>query len=381
MAAQAEIEEAGNAEYADNHMAAIFKEGMSFSGYERDYLGMSDRGERLIDISGVSGLDSIGDGRGAAFADFDNDGDTDIVLVSLQRDGHELFRNNVGSDRGFVRVRLIGAASGLDAFGAVVRVKTAAGIQTAVKSAGSGFLAQNDPRLLFGLGDSSGAEWIEVAWPSGAQQRVSRLPGSWRSGIPAGTTLEITEGGRNSLVAESRFSLVDPLSSEERLLTSLTFRPGEVFPDLQMLTKEQIPDGAKLAGPDPASLRQLLSPGRRLLVNLWATWCVPCRLEMPELQGLQSSFDAQGIDLVGVSIDTQTLGAVAGYVEQIGARYPIYVSQDQAVADLYVGGRISVPLSVLLDDTGRVMQVIGGWSAATAESFERLAGQAASAAH
>ena len=96
------IEEAGNAEYADIHMAAIFKEGMSFSGYERDYLGMSDRGERLIDISGVSGLDSIGDGRGAAFADFDNDGDTDIVLVSLQRDGHELFRNNVGSDRGFV---------------------------------------------------------------------------------------------------------------------------------------------------------------------------------------------------------------------------------------------------------------------------------------
>ena len=103
--------------------------GFSFSGYERDTTRLN-RGGRFLDISGVTGADSATDGRGAAFADLDNDGDVDIAL-RVQADIGErrllLYRNEVGNRNGFLRVSLEGRESGRDAFGAVVRVTTADG--------------------------------------------------------------------------------------------------------------------------------------------------------------------------------------------------------------------------------------------------------------
>ena len=94
-------------------MGKIFEEGFSFSGFERDKLYLSDRGERFIDLSGLSGLDSVTDGRGAVYGDFDNDGDYDIFLTALQSQVHHLFKNSVGHHRGFVRVALEGTRSGV----------------------------------------------------------------------------------------------------------------------------------------------------------------------------------------------------------------------------------------------------------------------------
>ena len=115
-------------------MGAIFKEGFSFSGYERDLLSMNLGDGRFMNISGVSGVDSISDGRGSVFADFDNDGDLDIFLTTAQGEAHFLFRNNVGQRNGFLRLELEGTRSGRDAFGTVVRVKTSAGVQTKMSS-------------------------------------------------------------------------------------------------------------------------------------------------------------------------------------------------------------------------------------------------------
>lgn len=370
MAAQAEAETTGNSEYQKEHMSAIFQEGLSFSGYERDYLAMNIGGTELIDISGVSGLDSIGDGRGAAFADFDNDGDLDIFLVSFQRNAHELFRNNIGSDHGFVRVTLQGTDSGRDGFGAIVRAGTSNGVVTKIKSAGSGFLAQHDPRLLIGLGEAAQADWIEVSWPSGLVQRVEGLDGV--PGIPAGTSLLIREGGATTRVDEQAFTLADPMSSEDRTFAGLAFGRGDVFPDLTLLARDQVPDGAALPGPAVTSLHQLLQPGRRTLLNLWATWCLPCRREMPELEQLSESLAAAGVDLIGISIDTDTVARVVPFLREVGTTYPVHVSNDDRIPGLFEGGEITVPLSILLDDTGRVLRVIGGWSVETAEQFHAL---------
>ncbi len=377
MAAEASIEEAGNEQYTRTHMSAILKEGFSFSGYERDYLALSVRGERFVDVSGVSGIDSIGDGRGAAFADFDNDGDLDVLLVSLQRRAHELFRNDIGQDAGFIRVALRGEAPATDAFGAVVRVRTPAGIQTKIKSGGSGFLAQHDPRLLFGLDGHERAEWIEVTWPDGRVQRIDSIDGV--PGVPAGASLLVGQDGSVTRVRERRFTLVDPLSDEQQLLTTLAFAPGDRFPDLRLLPAEAIPGGDALTGPAAASVYGLLRPGRRLLVNLWATWCLPCRREMPELARLAGPLRDRGVDLVGVSIDRERLEAVPGFAREVGADYPIYVTDDERVPELFAGGQVAIPLSVLLDDSGRVLEVIGGWSEASAKRFDALAGGAAGA--
>ena len=195
-------------------MRLLFNAGFSFSGYERNHLFLNLEGKRFKDISGVSGLDSLLDGRAAVTADFDNDGDQDILVTTIQGEGHLLFRNNVGQNNNFIRITLEGKASGRDAFGAVVRLKTAEGILTRIKSGGSGFLAQHDPRLLFGLGQEEKAEWIEISWPSGNTQRFGA--------VKAGMSLKIVEGiDTLQEVPERLTRLVDPISSQQALWRKL----------------------------------------------------------------------------------------------------------------------------------------------------------------
>ena len=143
----------------------LIQGGNSLGGYQRDVLFMNLGTKRFVDISGVSGLDSITDGRAAIYADFDNDGDLDVFLVTIQGPSHLLFRNNVGHEGSWIRVSLQGTKSGRDAFGAIVRVESSLGTQTKVKTGGEGYLSQHDPRLLFGLGSDSHAARLEVIWP------------------------------------------------------------------------------------------------------------------------------------------------------------------------------------------------------------------------
>jgi len=235
-------------------------EGFSFSGYERDPLYLNLGTKKFVDISGVSGIDSITDGRAGVFADFDNDGDLDVFSTVIQGQSHLLFRNNVGHESNWLRVSLEGGAkSGRDAFGAVVRVKTSAGTLTKIKDGGSGFISQHDPRLLFGLGRDARAASIEVTWPHGAREAFA---GDFR----AGQTFVLREGaGRAASIEVARAKLPDPLTRAEAFARGLKITVGQKMPDAPVTGL----DGGK------ATLLGGLTKGRRTLVNVWATWCVP----------------------------------------------------------------------------------------------------------
>ncbi|MDH3629341.1 MAG: ASPIC/UnbV domain-containing protein [Acidobacteriota bacterium] len=345
VAAAERVEDAGNAEYHDGHMGTIFKKGFSFSGYERDMLKWN-LGDRFLDISGVSGVDSISDGRGTCFADFDNDGDTDVFLTAEQGEAHFLFRNNVGNQQHYLRVELVGDASGKDAFGTVVRMQSKVGQQTKLKSGGSGYLSQSDQRLLFGLGESAHARSVEVVWPDGQVQTLGD--------IAANQTIRVTEGRDGFEVTDlPSFNLVDPPTAEQRALASLGFRLQERFPDLAL---------ADLDG-NAATLDGLVRPGRKLLVNLWATWCVPCSKEIPELQKLSGRLGQSGVDLVGISVDSpETVGQVPGYIASRSVDYPIFTTDVAGLDQLFPLGELTVPMTVLLDENGRVLRVFRGWS-------------------
>lgn len=164
----------------------LIQGGASLSGYQRDLLFLNLKTKRYLDVSGVSGIDSPSDGRAAIYADLDNDGDLDVFLTTIQGPSHLLFRNNVGQDGSWIRVSLEGTSSGRDAFGTIVRVRSALGLQTKIKTGGEGYLSQHDPRLLFGLATDSQVDWLEVVWPSGIEQRFEN--------VAAGTHLLIREG-------------------------------------------------------------------------------------------------------------------------------------------------------------------------------------------
>ena len=355
MAASEQQEQAGSEQYHDSHMGAIFKKGFSFSGYERDLLALNLGGGKYLNISGVSGIDSISDGRGSVFADLDNDGDLDVLLTTAQGEAHYLYRNNVGSRNSYLRVTLEGTRSARDAFGSVVRVKSTAGVQSKLKSGGGGFLSHHDSRLLFGLGEDAAAEWVEVTWPDGSTQRFE--------GVPAGTSIRIVQESAEFVqIAERRIELVDPLPEDELFLAGLGIKRGERFPDLALRSTSD----------EPATLHDLLDPERRTLLNVWATWCVPCAKEIPELQRLYPELERAGIDLVGVSVDLDTAEHVPGYIAERNVTYPIYTTDEATLETLYPRGEATVPLTLLLDGSGRILEIHSGWNDASEKGLRDL---------
>lgn len=334
------------------------EQGFSFSGYERDPLFINLGGKKVLDISGVSGIDSITDGRAGVFADFDNDGDTDIFMNTIQGDAHILFRNNVGNSSGWLRVSLQGDEKiGPAAWSAQVRVKTAAGILSKVKSCGEGYLSQHDARLLFGLPEDGSAEWIDVLWPGG---RTQRFEGPFKSGSEV---LLCSKEVTARSVPSQRAQLADPLSSVAHALRRLNLRQGGKIPDLALTD----------ATGKTTKLYSGLRPGRKMLVNLWATWCANCAVEMPHLNSLAPALAAKGIDLCGISLDTETAVDIGAWAKAKNITYRLVLGGAKAAAALYSGPQISVPVTLLVNEDGTLLDAWSGWNAQVSAAIEALA--------
>ncbi len=107
--------------------------------------------------------------------------------------------------------------------------------------------------------------------------------------------------------------------------------------------------------------------GKVVLVNFWATWCGPCKIEIPWLVELQDKYAARGFTVLGVAMDEEGKSAVAPFVRKerfkVGGRpqsmnYPIVLGND-ATADKF-GGLIGFPTSVLISKDGRVVKRADG---------------------
>ncbi|HEX3862442.1 MAG TPA: TlpA disulfide reductase family protein [Stellaceae bacterium] len=95
--------------------------------------------------------------------------------------------------------------------------------------------------------------------------------------------------------------------------------------------------------------------GRTVLLNLWATWCVPCRKEMPALDALAADLAGPGFDVVAVNIDTRDPEKPLAFLKQIGVTRLAYYSDQSAVVyeDLKEAGKaFGMPTTVLVDPSG-----------------------------
>lgn len=87
--------------------------------------------------------------------------------------------------------------------------------------------------------------------------------------------------------------------------------------------------------------------GEVLLVNYWATWCPPCRREIPALQQLQAQYGERGVKVIGIAVDKAA--AVSAYVEKHEIAYPILLDSSGKTATAFGNKYGSLPFSVLLD--------------------------------
>jgi len=103
--------------------------------------------------------------------------------------------------------------------------------------------------------------------------------------------------------------------------------------------------------------------GRTVLLNLWATWCVPCRKEMPALDALQEKLGSPDFDVVAVNIDTRNLDKPKNWLRDVGIGHLAYYSDStaQVFQDLKtVGKAIGMPTTLLIDRNGCEIASLAG---------------------
>jgi tetratricopeptide (TPR) repeat protein len=168
-----------------NALDQWIRESYSWSGREPNVLYARRKG-RFYDFSGVSGIDFADDSRAFAAVDFDGDGSLDLILKSRLGPQVRALRNEWGTSRRSIVIRLTGTKSNRDAIGAQVEVHRNDSRTVRTVQAGSGFLSQHTKDLHFGLGEATAAQKLRIRWPSGEVQEFENLN--------AGFRYEITEG-------------------------------------------------------------------------------------------------------------------------------------------------------------------------------------------
>lgn len=154
---------------------------------ERFFKEYPHRGPRLVyrnqgngqfrDVSAYagSGINDPRSSRGAAFGDFDNDGDVDVLVMNMN-DPPMLLRNDLRSQNAWLKLKLVGTKSNRSAIGARVTVRAGNHVQAQEVTSQSSYYSHNDPRLHFGLGSARHADSVEIRWPNGQTEVLKNLP-------------------------------------------------------------------------------------------------------------------------------------------------------------------------------------------------------------
>ena len=368
-----------SAKQADSHfrqqlgrLDAILDHGGSFSGFERNcaFLNLGNAttlGPRFATISAVSGFDFDDDGRAVALTDWDDDGDLDVWVMNRTGPRVRFLQNEQENSNHFVQFDLQGTRSNRDAIGAAVEI-TASNRQGTVKlikslRAGEGFLAQSSKRIHFGLGKYDTIKQVRVTWPDGQSQDFGSAEVDSRYVLveDAASAVKIADH-RDSRSGLSPIPIAVPRASAKtrNFLSSRVPLPRMEFTHFGGNTGEV------------ASFR-----GSPLLVNLWATWCKPCHVELQEFASGYERIQRSGLQVLALSVDglaSEQSATVLSLddVKRYAARrqYPFHVAMASAELvrrlqflddHLYTQDRpIPIPSSFLVDSKGRLSVIYRG---------------------
>ena len=282
----------------------LLRQGHSFSGFEPKCVYLNCRGTRFANVSSVTGLDFVDDGRALGVTDWDQDGDLDVWMGNRTGPRLRLMRNSTidGStqhtEHGYVALRLRGTESNRDAIGARVTVEVSprAGsspspaptklIQTI--RAGDAFLSQSSKWLHFGLGSDTDVVTVEIRWPSGAVESFSN----------------VRSGGRYEIVERTGQAVVLPPITRDIVLAPATSKIGPLAGASRTFFSNRVPMPLVAYQPFDKQQEQSINvAGRPLLITLWASWCQPCLVELHEMGQEAESLRRAGLDVLALSVD------------------------------------------------------------------------------
>lgn len=145
--------------------------GRSLSGFQQKRVWLNDGAGRFSDVAQAVGVSDTNDGRSVALVDLWNRGVLDAVVAN-ERGPLLIYKNTVAQENNWIAFSLEGTQSNASAIGASVRVYWNGQEQVQEVSGGSGFCAQNERALHFGLGKNARVERVVIRWPSGKMQTI-----------------------------------------------------------------------------------------------------------------------------------------------------------------------------------------------------------------
>jgi peroxiredoxin len=116
-----------------------------------------------------------------------------------------------------------------------------------------------------------------------------------------------------------------------------------------------------------SNLRLREQKGQVVMLNFWASWCGPCREEMPHLDRLYEKYHASGFQLLGVNVDEDVRNA-AGVSSKLGLHFPVLLDTEKKVSRLY--DLSTMPSTVLIDRDGRVRYIHRGYKDGYEQAYE-----------
>ncbi len=147
--------------------------------------------------------------------------------------------------------------------------------------------------------------------------------------------------------------------------------------DLITPSRQRLAKDFKVSSLDGGTLRLSELRGKVVLLNLWATWCEPCKEEMPAMERLWRRYKAHGLVVVALSMDAQGAKVVKPFIDKARFSYPVGLDPRMEVAQLY--GARAVPATFIIDRSGNLYAFALGpreWDSKSAASFfDSLLGQ------
>jgi len=134
--------------------------------------------------------------------------------------------------------------------------------------------------------------------------------------------------------------------------TLITFSPARVLPQEVKAPRFELRD---ING---RIVRLSNYQGKVVLINFWATWCPPCRAEMPELVRLQRVHRKDGLQIIGITYPPERKSQVRGFARKLKVNYPIVLGTRELKARF--SSDETLPLTVVINRDGKVSDIIGG---------------------